>query len=573
MADFSAVIRNALAKVDATDPAARQVIYDKARASITRKIESLPKKPPQAVIDAQFEKLDKAIEEIEADHVPADDLADIASADEVAEYNPSGVEPAVDEPVELPVEPEPVVVEPSVDPLAEVEASSDDVSEPVMDAGAYDELIAGDDRAIPDIDVPDEMPDDAGPLADERDPLLDIIDDTGIPDRAPLPDAAFPDVNERFDAGADDAVERAIAAVPEVEERAFDSVAATDSTYGGEPEKPGARWGLLGAIAALAIVIGGVGYAAYANQDVLKSLFASASQEALLEDESGLPVRTVPSTVVEPDSGGDAAAETETGAEPAVEAATEQDGVNKFTQRLTADGVEVDDGPLEGTPQLGEGSSVSTQSEGLGTERAISDAQQAPDAAQGDPAVAPLPVGQRALFYEERTGSQAGTSFPGAAIWSVVQEEPGVGLPPEPAIRVESSVPDLGLVLELVIKRNGDTTLPASHIAELFFRVPDTFEGRGIADVQRLTLKASEGDPGNALIAVPAPIDTNIFLIAFNNADTAVSSNTTLLKEREWIDIPMQYISGRRALITLEKGSAGRDVFDEVFAYWEANPL
>lgn len=563
MADFSAVIRNALTKVDATDPAARQVIYDKARASITRKIESLPTKPPQAVIDAQFAKLDKAIEEVEADHPPVDDVADVATVDDVGDYNPSGVEPAMD--TQAAPEPEP---EPKPEAFeAEPAPVMPDVSEPVMDAATDADFPVSVDRALPPVDVDGGMADDVA-RADDRDPLLDIIDDTGIPDRAPLPEPAFADVQERFDAGADDVVERAIAAVPEIQDAAPGMVADADSAYGGAPEKSGPRWGLLGSLVALAVVVGGVGYAGYTNRDALISLLGTTAQD----DGSGLPVRTVPSTVINPDDTGTAAQEADAGAqaEPTVEAATDQGAVNKFTQRLTPDGVEVDEGPLDGAPQLGEGSSVSTQSEGL----AENDAIAAPDSgAQSGDVAAPLPVGQRALFYEERTGSQAGTSFPGAAIWSVVQEEPGVGLPPEPAIRVESSVPDLGLVLEMVIKRNGDTTLPASHIAELFFRVPDTFEGRGIADVQRLTLKAAEGDPGNALIAVPAPIDTNIFLIAFNNADTAVSSNTALLKEREWIDIPMQYISGRRALITLEKGAAGRDVFDEVFAYWEANPL
>lgn len=559
MADFSAVIRNALAKVDATDPAARQVIYEKARASITRKIESLPSKPPQAVIDAQYAKLDTAIEEVEADHAPvADPIVDDEPVVEPDVIEPEAAEPELVETLaEEPSVTEPVLDEPVADnPVLDEPAPSLD-PEPSADIPPVDDDVIA---AVEEPTIEE--------VTQERDPLLDILDDTGAPYNTPEFDADFPETEERFDAGADDAVERAIAAVPEIAEKPVEAVAASESVYDSEPEKSGARWGLLGGLVALAVVIGGLAYAAYTNQDVLKSLFSTN----VVEDENGVPVRTVPSTVIDPDDVAEAPQEDQapTEVEPTVESATDQGAVNKFTQRLTEDGVEVDEGPLDGTPQLGEGSSVSTQSEGL----AESDAIAAPEEAEtATDTAAPLPVGQRALFYEERTGSQAGTSFPGAAIWSVVQEEPGVGLAPEPSIRVESSVPDLGLVLEMVIKRNGDATLPASHIAELFFRVPDTFEGRGIADVQRLTLKAAEGDPGNALIAVPAPIDTNIFLIALNNADTAVASNTTLLQEREWIDIPMQYVSGRRALITLEKGSAGRDVFDEVFAYWEANPL
>jgi hypothetical protein len=125
----------------------------------------------------------------------------------------------------------------------------------------------------------------------------------------------------------------------------------------------------------------------------------------------------------------------------------------------------------------------------------------------------------------------------------------------------------------MTIRRNGDSTFPASHIIELFFRVPENFAGRGIADVQRVTFKTNEQDPGNALIAVPAPLDQNIFLIALTDATTAVETNVQLMTRENWIDIPMQYTNGRRALITLEKGIPGERVFNEVFAAWEAAPI
>ena len=69
--------------------------------------------------------------------------------------------------------------------------------------------------------------------------------------------------------------------------------------------------------------------------------------------------------------------------------------------------------------------------------------------------------------------------------------------------------------------------------------------------------RATEQDPGNALIGVAAPLDTNIFLIALTDAETAIETNLNLMRRQDWIDIPLQYVSGRRALITLEKGIPG----------------
>ncbi|WP_346433424.1 endolytic transglycosylase MltG [Oricola sp.] len=184
----------------------------------------------------------------------------------------------------------------------------------------------------------------------------------------------------------------------------------------------------------------------------------------------------------------------------------------------------------------------------------------------------PIPVmRQKAIFYQERSGSEAGTAVAGATVWSIVQESPGGSAPAEPAIRAETTIPEYGLTMEMTIRRNVDESLPASHVIELFFRVPDTFNGLGIADVQRITFKETEQEPGNALVGVAAPIDTNVFLIALTRASAATTANLDLMRGRQWIDIPMQYVSGRRALIVLEKGDTGQRVFDEVLAAWKAS--
>ncbi|WP_306118819.1 MULTISPECIES: hypothetical protein [unclassified Roseitalea] len=328
-------------------------------------------------------------------------------------------------------------------------------------------------------------------------------------------------------------------------------VAANDAD---ETEKSGGGLGwLLPTLGALALIAAiAVGYFIFVVQggDGIETATGSQPATETAADGAG-PARTVePVEPTEP--------VTET-----VDAGRNGETVEKFTQRLTEDGREIDEGPAEGSTSVGEGSSVAGQ-----TALLDNDAQ-----SQGQTGEADIPVGQRTIFYEERTSTEAGTAMQGATIWSVSQESPGGDLPLEPAIKAESTIPDLGLNLELTIRRNGDGTFPASHIIELFFTVPETFDGRGIADVQRITFKDTEQDPGSALIAVPAPLDTNIFLIALTDAQTAVDTNVALMRSQGWIDIPMQYVTGRRALITLEKGIAGERVFTEVFNAWQENPL
>ncbi len=52
--------------------------------------------------------------------------------------------------------------------------------------------------------------------------------------------------------------------------------------------------------------------------------------------------------------------------------------------------------------------------------------------------------------------------------------------------------------------------------------------------------------------------------------DLFVKTNLTLLRNQDWIDIPVVYKSGRRALLTMEKGIPGEKVFDEALKAWQA---
>lgn len=245
-----------------------------------------------------------------------------------------------------------------------------------------------------------------------------------------------------------------------------------------------------------------------------------------------------------------------------------QQSSTKFTQRLTPDGREIDEGPAAGEPTVGEGTSISNPTPDNGTSE--------PQSAQTDdtgPAAgeAPtLPVGQKAIYYEERTSSLDGSAQSGAVVWSVIQESPGGDLPPEPAIRGDLTFPENGVSLRMTFRRNADKTLPASHIIELVFETPEEFAGGTIDGVLRITMKDSEQATGNPLIGIPAKIADGFFLVALTDAKAEVETNMTLLRRQNWLDIPIAYGTGRRALLTMEKGVPGDKVFDEVLTAWQA---
>lgn len=521
---------------------------------------------PQTVPDAPADDVPAIVPEGPAEPEPWSTATASADVDAVGDDTVQDV-PAVSE-------------EPAFGALTEPEPTVDDVLSSLDAVGSQQTDTTADDPFALDTppdggglaQVPEGDTEPVMPRADDHDPLLDFLSEErqtmaeadSDADRAvdalfgePVADAA-PDGAGGSASGNDLIGERS-------ETADADALPAED--------KP-RRSGWLIAAVVLVVLLAGGGYAAYVNQEPLRAFLSGLGIEMPQTgagEEGDVPVRTVETTPVNADSGdaGEEAPAEDTTPET-VDAGGGDDGVQKFTQRLTEDGREIDEGPAPGAAAPGEGSSVAGQTAGSEDAPAPdADTAEAPpaDAAEG------IAVGQRTIFYEERTGTQPGTAMQGSTVWSVVQESPGGDLPLEPAIRAQSSIPDLGLALEVTIRRNGDATFPASHIVELFFTVPETFEGRGIADVQRITFKNTEQDPGSALIAVPAPIDTNIFLVALTDAETAVQTNTSLMLSQGWVDIPMQYVSGRRALITLEKGAAGDGIFREVFEAWEAAPL
>ncbi|MCP4071830.1 MAG: hypothetical protein GY742_08845 [Hyphomicrobiales bacterium] len=176
-------------------------------------------------------------------------------------------------------------------------------------------------------------------------------------------------------------------------------------------------------------------------------------------------------------------------------------------------------------------------------------------------------VAQKAFLYEEGTAGSSASRDNAAIIWSIEREalEDGTS---EAVIKGQLDVPGRNLSMSLLIKRNLDESLPASHIIELQFQLPKDFTGGNISDVSRFVMKTSEQGRGEGLIAVPAKISDGNFLIALNNLDQALATNNKLLLDSSWIDVPLGYTTGRRALVTLEKGALGDKVFRDAFAEW-----
>ena len=82
-------------------------------------------------------------------------------------------------------------------------------------------------------------------------------------------------------------------------------------------------------------------------------------------------------------------------------------------------------------------------------------------------------------------------------------------------------------------------------------------------------MKQAEAAPGVPLAGLGVKVSSNIFLISLSSAEADAQRNVQLLRERPWLDIPIVYDDGRRAILAVEKGSAGDRAFSDAFAAWE----
>src|SRR5690606_9649374 len=203
-------------------------------------------------------------------------------------------------------------------------------------------------------------------------------------------------------------------------------------------------------------------------------------------------------------------------------------------------------------------------------ERLGSAAVSAPATAeQAVAAIAPVnAMGSQSLLLEASdTGTTGAVPFSGTVDWSKGTDETG-----QPTLIGKANIPARNLSVEVLIRKNSDPSLPASHLMEINFTVSDSFIGGSIAGLPGVLLKNEELVQGAPLVGASARVVGNSFLFALSAAQEDNTANTNLLTSRKWMDLALIYASGKRAIITLEKDSEAQALFSEVFGAWGSAP-
>jgi hypothetical protein len=191
-----------------------------------------------------------------------------------------------------------------------------------------------------------------------------------------------------------------------------------------------------------------------------------------------------------------------------------------------------------------------------------------PKVVERQPPSTPQLVPQRVVLYDEDPSDPKGKQYVGSAIWRTEQIKASGGQNADIAVRADIEIPDRKFKMTMSFRRNTDTSLPASHTAELTFILPPDFTGGGVGNVPGLLMKSNEQARGTPLAGLAVKVTDGFFVVGLSNVDPDRQRNLQLLKERSWFDVPLVYDNQRRAIIAIEKGTSGERAFNEAFAAW-----
>lgn len=180
-----------------------------------------------------------------------------------------------------------------------------------------------------------------------------------------------------------------------------------------------------------------------------------------------------------------------------------------------------------------------------------------------------IAVAQRAILYTEDPASpQTPRSVNGRVFWRLDSESVGQGRPVETIVRATVEIAEIGLSLDFTIRRNTDTAFPASHIIGMRFTSTGDPATEAVREVGVPQFKTEESERGAPLSAINSALGENLFVAALSNVPVEVERNIDLILNRAWIDVPVRFASGRRGIITFEKGGPGNQTLADAFGRW-----
>ncbi|PSC06944.1 histidine kinase [Alsobacter soli] len=185
-------------------------------------------------------------------------------------------------------------------------------------------------------------------------------------------------------------------------------------------------------------------------------------------------------------------------------------------------------------------------------------------------ASAAIGVLQRVLLVEEAAeGSTEIKQTVGRVLWRLDSVPAGAGEPLDVAVRADVDVADAGLKADVLIRRNRDAALPASHTIEVRFTAGPKATNGAVRDLGVPEMRTEETTRGTPLAGISVPVTENVFLVGLSNLPADTNRNLELMRQRNWFMTPLRFANGRRALLLFEKGPTGDRTISDALSSWQ----
>ena len=155
----------------------------------------------------------------------------------------------------------------------------------------------------------------------------------------------------------------------------------------------------------------------------------------------------------------------------------------------------------------------------------------------------------------------------GSTVWSTIpapQDRPsGV------AVQADADIPDLKMHASMILRKNTDPTLQATHTIDLKFTFQEGAPFKGFKDVGLPQARKLNSPASEAMSAVKVKIGDDYFLFALANGDQDAARNRDLIQTRAWFDFPLLLNDGRIAKLVFQKSAEGDAMLQKAFEAWK----
>jgi hypothetical protein len=177
------------------------------------------------------------------------------------------------------------------------------------------------------------------------------------------------------------------------------------------------------------------------------------------------------------------------------------------------------------------------------------------------------PAGRAAMLIASPDNPQKPVVNLGSTVWSTIPASPGQ--PASVAVKAEADIPDLKMHATMIMRKNTDPTLEATHTIDLKFTFADGAPIAGFKDVGLPEMRKLESTAEEQLNGAKVKISDEYFLVALSKSDQDLAHNIDLMKTDAWFDFPLLLNDNRIAKLVFQKSEDGEAMLEKAIDAWK----